>query len=88
MLAKHVGFQPLTFATLSRLYNTLTLLLRNTQNNEMLGKLIEGTLELLHHPIGHFTDWALILANPFGYFELQLISSIRRREYHADIEHG
>ena len=56
MLAKHVGFQPLTtFATLSRLYNTLTLLLRNTQNNEMLGKLIEGTRsDYYTTPIGHF----------------------------------
>lgn len=57
MLAKHVGFQsPTTFATLSRLYNTLTLLLRNTQNNEMLGKLIEGTRsDYYTTPIGHFT---------------------------------
>lgn len=57
MLAKHVGFQPLTtFATLSRLHNTLRLILRNTQNNEMLSKLIEGTRsDYYTTPIGHFT---------------------------------
>lgn len=57
MLAKHVGFQPMTtFATLSRLHNTLTLILRNTQNNEMLNKLIEGTRsDYYTTPIGHFT---------------------------------
>lgn len=56
MLAKHVGFQPLTtFATLSRLHNTLRLILRNTQNNEMLSKLIEGTRsDYYTTPIGHF----------------------------------
>lgn len=57
MLAKHIGFQPLTtFATLSRLHNTLRLILRNTQNNEMLSKLIEGTRsDYYTTPIGHFT---------------------------------
>ncbi len=57
MLAKHVGFQPLTtFATLSRLHNTLRLILQNTQNNEMLSKLIEGTRsDYYTTPIGHFT---------------------------------
>ncbi|MFV0584916.1 MAG: SWIM zinc finger family protein [Parabacteroides gordonii] len=57
MLAKHVGFQPLTtFATLSRLHNTITLILRNTQNNEMLSRLIEGTRsDYYTTPVGHFT---------------------------------
>ena len=56
MLAKHVGFQPLTtFATLSRLHNTITLILRNTQNNEMLSRLIEGTRsDYYTTPVGHF----------------------------------
>lgn len=57
MLVKHVGFQPLTtFATLSRLHNTITLILRNTQNNEMLSRLIEGTRsDYYTTPVGHFT---------------------------------
>ena len=57
MLAKHVGFQPLTtFATLSRLHNTITLILRNTQNNKMLSRLIEGTRsDYYTTPVGHFT---------------------------------
>lgn len=57
MLAKHVGFQPMTtFATLSRLHNTLTLILRNTQNQEVLSKLIEGTRsDYYTTPVGHFT---------------------------------
>lgn len=57
MLVKHVGFQPLTtFATLSRLHNTITLILRNTQNNEMLSWLIEGTRsDYYTTPVGHFT---------------------------------
>lgn len=57
MLAKHAGFQPMTtFATLSRLHNTLTLILRNTQNQEVLSKLIEGTRsDYYTTPIGHFT---------------------------------
>lgn len=57
MLAKHVGFQPLTtFTTLSRLHNTITLILRNTQNNEMLSRLIEGTRsDYYTTPVGHFT---------------------------------
>lgn len=71
MLAKHVGFQPLTtFATLSRLHNTITLILRNTQNNEMLSRLIEGTRsDYYTTPVGHFTGLG---ANPWqtrsGYF--------------------
>lgn len=57
MLVKHVGFQPLTtFATLSRLHNTITLILRNTQNNEILSRLIEGTRsDYYTTPVGHFT---------------------------------
>lgn len=57
MQAKHVGFQPMTtFATLSRLHNTLTLILRNTQNQEVLSKLIEGTRsDYYTTPVGHFT---------------------------------
>lgn len=57
MLAKHAGFQPMTtFATLSRLHNTLTLILRNTQNQEVLSKLIEGTRsDYYTTPVGHFT---------------------------------
>lgn len=57
MLAKHVGFsQLMTFATLSRLHNTMRLILSNRQDNTLLSQLIEGTRsDYYTTPIGHFT---------------------------------
>lgn len=71
MIAKHVGFNQLTtFATLSRLHNTMQLILRNAQDSDMLSKLIEGTRsDYYTTPVGTFTGLG---ASPWqtrsGYF--------------------
>lgn len=57
MLSKHVGFSQLvTFSTLSRLHNTMRLILSNRQDNHLLLQLIESTRsDYYTTPIGHFT---------------------------------
>ena len=57
MLNKHVGFNQIsTFAILSRLHNTMRLILENTNNTQMLGQLIESTRsDYYTTPVGHFT---------------------------------
>lgn len=57
MLGKHVGFSQITtFATLSRLHNTMRLILLNTQDNALLSQLIESTRsDYYTTPIGHFS---------------------------------
>lgn len=57
MLSKHVGFSQLvTFSTLSRLHNTMRLILDNRQDNHVLSQLIESTRsDYYTTPIGHFT---------------------------------
>lgn len=57
MLGKHVGFsQIITFSTLSRLHNTMRLILDNRQDNNLLSQLIESTRsDYYTTPIGHFT---------------------------------
>lgn len=57
MAGKHVGFSPLTtFATLSRLHNTMRLVLRNAQNTALISRLIESTRsDYYTTPVGHFT---------------------------------
>lgn len=56
MLAKHVGFsQIVTFSTLSRLHNTMRLILSNRQDKHLLSQLIENTRsDYYTTPIGHF----------------------------------
>lgn len=57
MLSKHVGFSQLvTFSTLSRLHNTMRLILANRQDKNLLTQLIESTRsDYYTTPIGHFT---------------------------------
>lgn len=57
MLSKHVGFsQTVTFSTLSRLHNTMRLILSNRRDNDLLSRLIESTRsDYYTTPIGHFT---------------------------------
>ncbi|NDV67175.1 SWIM zinc finger family protein [Bacteroides sp. 224] len=57
MLSKHIGFnQVTTFATLSRLHNTMRLILENVGNSQMLSQLIESTRsDYYTTPVGHFT---------------------------------
>lgn len=57
MLEKHVGFSPLvTFATLSRLHNTMRLIVNNRHDNNLLSLLIESPRsDYYTTPIGHFT---------------------------------
>lgn len=57
MLSKHVGFNQITtFSTLSRLHNTIQLILRNLHDNQKLGLLIESTRsDYYTTPLGNFT---------------------------------
>lgn len=57
MSAKHIGFNQLTtFATLSRLHNTIRLVQENAQDTELISRLIEGTRsDYYTTPVGHFT---------------------------------
>lgn len=57
MLEKHVGFSQLvTFATLSRLHNTMRLIVSNRHDNNLLSLLIESPRsDYYTTPIGHFT---------------------------------
>lgn len=57
MLGKHVGFSQITtFATLSRLHNTMRLISQNTQDNTLLSQLIESTRsDYYTTPVGHFS---------------------------------
>lgn len=57
MLAKHIGFNQITtFGRLSRLHNTMRLILNNTNDQQLLGQLIEGTRsDYYTTPIGTFT---------------------------------
>ncbi len=56
-LAKHVGFNQITtFGTLSRLHNTLRLILQHAQDNARLSQLIEGSRsDYYTTPVGTFT---------------------------------
>jgi hypothetical protein len=73
MMAKHVGFsQTDTFSTLSRLHNTMRLILRNAHDSGLLSKLIEGVRSDYYTiPVGTFTGLG---ASPWqtrsGYFGL------------------
>lgn len=57
MLEKHVGFSQLvTFSTLSRMHNTMRLILSNRHDNDLLSQLIESPRsDYYTTPIGHFT---------------------------------
>lgn len=62
MLNKHVGFNQITtFSTLSRLHNTIRLILMNVHDNQKLGLLIESTRsDYYTTPIGNFTGLGAI----------------------------
>ncbi|MDR2917223.1 MAG: hypothetical protein LBV74_20705 [Tannerella sp.] len=73
MLSKHVAFNALTtFALLSRLHNTMRLILQNEHNTQMLSNLIESTRsDYYTTPVGTFTGLGAIpWQTRSGYFGL------------------
>jgi len=62
MLVKNIGFNQITtFSTLSRLHNTIHLILCNAQNNSLLSRLIENARsDYYTTPIGTFTGLGAI----------------------------